>query len=195
MDCIPLSLFPLVKKPFLGPPRIRHGTRCPSLGSDPLGHVKHRPVSALDKGTDRKWCCWTIVVVVAGSIGCSTGRRSVCLVLLRPTPFSYLAPVYPFHLAETTIHLTGFGMILLQTLTRFHVLFTLIAAQMLGSLATIVARATAPDKIGPGNVFPNLCINPREGLASAWFWIALLFQLAVPIGFGAFFRKEQLSKA
>lgn len=89
----------------------------------------------------------------------------------------------------------GFGMILLQTLTRFHVLFTLIAAQMLGSLATIVGRASAPDKIGPGDVFPNFCVNPREGLASAWFWVTLLFQLGVPIGFGAFFRKEQLSKA
>lgn len=86
-------------------------------------------------------------------------------------------------------------MILLQTLTRFHVLFTLIAAQMLGSLATIVARATAPDKTGPGSVFPDFCTNPREGLASAWFWVALLLQLAVPIGFGAFFRKEQLNKA
>ena len=90
---------------------------------------------------------------------------------------------------------SGFGMILLQTLTRFHVLFTLIAAQMLGSLATIVGRATAPDKIGPGKVFPNFCIDPREGLSSAWFWVTLLSQLAVPIGFGAFFRKEQLSKA
>lgn len=86
-------------------------------------------------------------------------------------------------------------MILLQTLTRFHVLFTLIAAQMLGSLTTIVARTSAPDKLGPASVFPDLCVNPREGLRSGWFWVALLLQLAVPIGFGAFFRKEQLSKA
>lgn len=86
-------------------------------------------------------------------------------------------------------------MILLQTLTRFHILFTLIAAQMLGSLSTIVARATAPDKLGPSTVFPDLCINPREGLNHVWFWIALLFQLTVPIGFAFFFRKEQLSKA
>lgn len=35
------------------------------------------------------------------------------------------------------------------------ILFTLIAAHMLGSLATIVARATAPDKISPGSVFPD----------------------------------------
>lgn len=86
-------------------------------------------------------------------------------------------------------------MILLQTLTRFHVLFALIAAQVLGSAATIVARATAPDKIGPGTVFPNFLINPREALGEAWFWVALLFQLMVPVGFAIFFRKEQLGKA
>ncbi|KAK4692298.1 hypothetical protein P7C71_g4875, partial [Lecanoromycetidae sp. Uapishka_2] len=89
----------------------------------------------------------------------------------------------------------GFGMILLQTLTRFHVLFTLIAAQIIGSMTTIIARATAPDKIGPGPVFPEICINPKEALNNGVFWVALLFQLAVPVGFGLFFRKEQLSKA
>ncbi|KAL6721871.1 Cell wall alpha-1,3-glucan synthase ags1 [Lecanora helva] len=89
----------------------------------------------------------------------------------------------------------GFGMILLQTLTRFHVLFTLIAGQILGSLTTIIAKATAPDRISTNTVFPNLCVNPREGLREPWFWVALLFQLAVPVGFAFFFRKEQLSKA
>ena len=122
------------------------------------------------------------------------------LVSLLPIYASLPPPHIPHpltHFAKLTPRPTfpGFGMILLQTLTRFHVLFTLIAAQMLGSLATIVARASAPDKIGPGDVFPNFCVNPRQGLASAWFWVTLLFQLAVPIGFGAFFRKEQLSKA
>ena len=85
-------------------------------------------------------------------------------------------------------------MILLQTLTRFHVLFTLIAAQVLGSIATILARATAPDKIGPGDVFPDFSAGPMPGLGKAWFWIALLFNLMVPVGFFMFFRKEQLSK-
>jgi len=88
----------------------------------------------------------------------------------------------------------GFGMILLQTLTRFHVLFTLIAAQVLGSIATILARATAPDKIGPGDVFPDFSAGAMPGLGKAWFWIALLMNLAVPAGFFMFFRKEQLSK-
>ena len=47
----------------------------------------------------------------------------------------------------------GLGMILLQTLTRMHVAFALIGPQILGSLATIPARATAPNNIGPGDVF------------------------------------------
>ena len=88
----------------------------------------------------------------------------------------------------------GFGMILLQTLTRFHVLFTLLAAQVIGSVATILARATAPNKVGPGDVFPDFSSNPSDGLGKAWFWVALGFQMAVPVGFFMFFRKEQLSK-
>lgn len=45
--------------------------------------------------------------------------------------------------AKLTIYILGFRMILLQILTRFHVLFTLIAAQVLCSASTS-ARATAP---------------------------------------------------
>lgn len=85
-------------------------------------------------------------------------------------------------------------MILLQTLTRFHVLFTLIAAQVLGSIATILARATAPDKVGPGDVFPDFSAGAMPGLGKGWFWVALLANLMVPVGFFMFFRKEQLSK-
>ncbi|KAL8689434.1 MAG: hypothetical protein Q9218_004894 [Villophora microphyllina] len=88
----------------------------------------------------------------------------------------------------------GFGMILLQTLTRIHIAFTLIAAQVLGSIATILARATAPNKIGPGDVFPDFSKGYAEGLGKAWFWIALGFQGCICVGFFAFFRKEQLSK-
>jgi len=88
----------------------------------------------------------------------------------------------------------GFGMILLQTLTRFHITFTLVAAQVIGSVATILSRATAPDATGPGDVFPDFSVNWKDGLASADFWVCLLFQLGLCIGFFAFFRKEQLSK-
>jgi alpha-1,3-glucan synthase len=88
----------------------------------------------------------------------------------------------------------GFGMVLLQTLTRFHITFTLVAAQVIGSIATILSRATAPDATGPGDVFPDFSVNWKEGLASADFWVCLILQLGVCVGFFAFFRKEQLSK-
>lgn len=87
----------------------------------------------------------------------------------------------------------GFGMILLQTMTRFHVAFTLIAAQVIGSVATMAARASAPNNLGPGAVFPNLALSV-EGLGSGVFWGALVLQGVVCVGFFAFFRKEQLFK-
>ncbi|MCJ1398815.1 Cell wall alpha-1,3-glucan synthase ags1 [Xylographa trunciseda] len=88
----------------------------------------------------------------------------------------------------------GFGMILLQTLTRIHIAFTLIAAQVLGSIATMLARATAPNAIGPGDVFPDFSGGIGDGLSKAWFWVALVMQLIICVGFFTFFRKEQLSK-
>ena len=88
----------------------------------------------------------------------------------------------------------GFGIILLQTLTRFHVAFTLIFAQILGSIATIAARASAPDNTGPGNVFPNFGLDVGKGLTGWAFWLGLICQLAVPVGFAWFFRKSQLFK-
>jgi alpha-1,3-glucan synthase len=87
----------------------------------------------------------------------------------------------------------GFGMILLQTMTRFHVTFTLVFAQALGGLATIVARAVAPDRDGPGPVFPNLTIS-MAGFGNAWFWVAVVCQVGLCVGFFKFFRKEQLQK-
>ena len=83
----------------------------------------------------------------------------------------------------------GFGMILLHTLTRFHISFTLVAAQVLGSIATILARATAPNKIGPGPIFPDLTVKVAEGLQNAWFWITLLFLLSINLLCFKFFRK------
>lgn len=88
----------------------------------------------------------------------------------------------------------GFGMILLQTLGRFHVSFTVFGAQVVGSLATIAARASAPNKTGPGPVFPNLALDLRGGLENVWFWVPLALQLLICVGFFRFFRKEQLFK-
>jgi alpha-1,3-glucan synthase len=89
----------------------------------------------------------------------------------------------------------GFGMMLLQTLTRIHIAVTLIIAQILGTVVTMLAKATAPDKNGPGDVFPDFSAGWGTALGgNYWFWIALGAQLVIPIGFFKFFRKEQLSK-
>ena len=88
----------------------------------------------------------------------------------------------------------GFGMILLQTLTRMHVAATLIAAQVLGSGIVILARATAPHRLGPGDVFPNFGLLGAEALSKGWFWGGLISQLVICAGFYKVFRKEQLLK-
>ncbi|THX82417.1 putative alpha 1,3 glucan synthase [Aureobasidium pullulans] len=88
----------------------------------------------------------------------------------------------------------GFGMMLLQTLTRIHIGVTLISAQVLGTAVMLIAKATAPNRNGPGDVFPDLSAGVIEAISKPWFWIALACQLVIPIGFFKFFRKEQLSK-
>ncbi|KAG8533940.1 uncharacterized protein KY384_001681 [Bacidia gigantensis] len=65
---------------------------------------------------------------------------------------------------------------------------------VLGSVATILARATSPNKIGPGDVFPDFSSDIGDGLGKAWFWVGLGSQLIIPVGFFWWFRKEQLSK-
>ncbi|CEJ56521.1 Putative Alpha-1,3-glucan synthase Ags1 [Penicillium brasilianum] len=87
----------------------------------------------------------------------------------------------------------GFGVILLQTLTRVHMCFALIASQVLGSIATICARAFGPNSVGPGPISPDMT-KGAHALANAWFWVALFCQLLICAGFLLFFRKEQLSK-
>lgn len=93
-----------------------------------------------------------------------------------------------------TIQGVGFGIILLQTLTRFHIVFTLVSLQVIGSVMTILARATASDKLGPGQVFPDFSRGFSAAEGFSWFWVGLICQLIIPIGFFMFFRKEQLSK-
>ncbi|MCJ1466639.1 Cell wall alpha-1,3-glucan synthase ags1 [Pseudocyphellaria aurata] len=88
----------------------------------------------------------------------------------------------------------GLGMILMQTLTRLHITFAMSTAQVLGSMASILARALAVKSCGSGSVFPNLAVEGVYGLKSLWFWIGLLLQLTACVGFFKFFRKEQLQK-
>lgn len=72
----------------------------------------------------------------------------------------------------------GFGMILLQTLTRIHICFTLLAAQVLGSIATMCARGFGPNKTGPGTVHPDISTGVSN-LWTPWFFLTLFFQLLV----------------
>ncbi|KAG9187849.1 alpha-1,3-glucan synthase [Alternaria panax] len=88
----------------------------------------------------------------------------------------------------------GFGMMLLQTLTRIHIAVSLVLAQILGTIVTMIAKASSPNANGPGDVFPDFSAGIVEGLRKPWFWIALAAQLIIPLGFFKFFRKEQLSK-
>lgn len=87
----------------------------------------------------------------------------------------------------------GLGMILLTTLTRLHVLFTLVVAQVLGAATTAFARAVSPAKLGPGPLFPDLT-EGTGGLKNGWFWVGMLMNLGICVGFFKFFRKEQLMK-
>jgi len=94
----------------------------------------------------------------------------------------------------------GLGMILLQTLSRLHVCATLAFAQVLGCICVMVARATAPNRIGPESVFPDAAKwDFRDGLkgspmASAPFWLALSCQIMIVAGYFWFYRKEQLAR-
>ncbi|KAL3474030.1 hypothetical protein BJX99DRAFT_232288 [Aspergillus californicus] len=91
------------------------------------------------------------------------------------------------------IQQVGLGMILLQTLTRVHVCFVLIAAQALGSIATICARGFAPNNLGPAGISPDVGTSVDK-VGNAWFWIALFFQLLASFGFLLFYRREQLNR-
>ena len=88
----------------------------------------------------------------------------------------------------------GLGMILLQTLSRLHVCATLAFSQMLGSVVVIIARPTVPRK----QVFPDFALwNVGDGLkhspfASVPFWIALVCQILIVVGYFWYYRKEQL---
>lgn len=62
----------------------------------------------------------------------------------------------------------------------------------------MVARATAPNRVGPGSVFPDMATwDFKDGLrgspmATAPFWLALICQIIIVIGYFWFYRKEQL---
>ncbi len=58
-------------------------------------------------------------------------------------------------------------------------------------------RASAPDKVGPGNVFPDPAIwdmaTGTNNPFGHWeFWLCLVCQVIICVGYMYFFRKEQL---
>lgn len=95
---------------------------------------------------------------------------------------------------------TFVNIMMMQTLSRLHVCATLAFSQIIGSICVMIARATAPNRIGPSSVFPDAGQwDFQQGLsgspmASAPFWIALTSQLIIVIGYFWFYRKEQLCK-
>lgn len=106
------------------------------------------------------------------------------------------------------IQLVGFGMILLQTLPRLHIAFTVVCTQMVGTVAAMAARASAPPFYGAGDnpnktnnnnhsnnaIFPNFALDGVQALRSPWFWAGLVLQIGICAGFFKFFRKEQMQK-
>jgi alpha-1,3-glucan synthase len=87
-----------------------------------------------------------------------------------------------------TVQGVGLGMMLIATLTRQHVMAVLVGSQVIGGAATMIARVGAP------NAFPDFTQGLMPGLGNPWFWICLIMQLMIPLGFFKFFRKEQVMK-
>jgi alpha-1,3-glucan synthase len=89
----------------------------------------------------------------------------------------------------------GFGMILLQTLTRIHISATLLGAQVVGTATLMLARLIERQTLQTIDItFPTFGISWTSGLNYPWFWMGLACQIGVCVGFLLFFRKEQLSK-
>ncbi|KAJ3781651.1 glycoside hydrolase family 13 and glycosyltransferase family 5 protein [Lentinula aff. detonsa] len=99
----------------------------------------------------------------------------------------------------------GLGMILLQTLSRLHVLTTLAFSQIIGAVVVMIARATSPDGLGPGfgsgAVFPNFGLwepggggGGGIGIGEGVFWVALGCQMVIVVGYFWFYRKEELAR-
>ena len=73
-----------LQQPLLGPPSICNGSRCSTLGTNPLEYFEHGPVSALDIGSRRKCFGRPVVVVMAWSVR----RRTRCRYVI-PSPTHY----------------------------------------------------------------------------------------------------------
>lgn len=87
----------------------------------------------------------------------------------------------------------GFAIILMKTMTRLQITATMASSQVLGSVATMLARVSMPDTTsGPSPLFPNFAIEGMRGLGNGWFWACLLVQLGVYVGLFTLYRREQI---
>lgn len=88
----------------------------------------------------------------------------------------------------------GLGIMLLQTLIRDHVAFTLVCAQMIGAFTTVIAKAA---DISFSNYLVSFSSwSPGDGpgpFGYPGFWLCLICQLLIPFGFFLLFRKSQLA--
>lgn len=83
---------------------------------------------------------------------------------------------------------------LMQTMPRQFVMCASVIAQVIGSAAMMAARATGPNKIGPGSVFPDLSKGVLAALEQPWFVIVLFIQFALCAGWFWWYRAAQLQK-
>ncbi|KAB5532689.1 alpha amylase [Coniochaeta sp. 2T2.1] len=93
-----------------------------------------------------------------------------------------------------TVQGVGIGMTLLATLTRQHVMGVLIGSQVIGGAVTMLARATSPNAVSPSTTFPDFSQGISPGISQPYFWVALIMECLIPLGFFKFFRKEQVIK-
>lgn len=88
----------------------------------------------------------------------------------------------------------GIGIMLLSVTIRDHLAFTLICAQILGSLTTILAKAINIPFSEYLVSFSAWNITQGPGpFAKPFFWICMACQIAIPVGYFILFRKSQLA--
>lgn len=75
-----------------------------------------------------------------------------------------------------------------------HVSAVLIISQIIGTAAFTLARYTSPDRSGAGDVFPNITFGESYSVFSNWlYWVGLVLQIVIALGYMFWFRKEQLA--
>ena len=81
----------------------------------------------------------------------------------------------------------------LQTLVREHVMFALMAAQIVSSMTVMVAKAIGLHYYDYFPPFSSWELNDPGPLGKPLFWFALACQVLVVAGYLRIFRKSQLA--